>query len=276
MSSQPSSEAAGVVAVQQVVAAHAQARATLTDQLVAMVRAMVEGFTGWYDEVAVKRLSRQISDVVQSTQRVMASQEDAYLSRVSSFSGRTFKPVGPVVVSDLRQGVPPEQVYERLAVQMRYERSVGTPEPDALKHVVDRADVMNQMDVALAARSEAEKFFTEHKVKGYRRVLHPELSTGGACGLCIVASDRVYRRDRLLPLHARCKCGVMPLIGDFDAGNSLNNLDLGTLYGDAGSLSRDALKKVRYTVHDHSELGPTLTLAGSGWRSPADVAKATA
>jgi hypothetical protein len=177
---------------------------------------------------------------------------------VSAFSGRTFKPVGPVVVSDLRKGVPPEQVYERLAVQMRYERSTGTPEPDALKHVLDRADVMNQMDVALAARSEAEKFFTSHAIAGYRRIVHPELSVGGACGMCIAASDRVYHKNRLLPIHARCKCGVMPIIGGWDAGHSLNNLDLGSLYTDAGSTSMRDLKATRYQIDEHGELGAVL------------------
>jgi len=248
-----------VVAVQQVVEAQAQARQTMTDQLVARVQALIHNFTAWYDDLAVQRLSRRISETVQATQRVTASQEDAYLSRVSSMiSGRTMKPVGPVVVRDLRAGVAPEKVYERLAVQFRYERSTGTPEVEALKHVLDRADVMNQMDVALAARSEAEKFFTAHKVTGYRRIVHPEMSKGGACGLCIAASTRIYRTDRLLPLHGRCHCGVLPIIGGFDVGDSLNNLDLGSLYTDAGSTSMADLKRTRYKVDQHGELGPIL------------------
>lgn len=253
-----------MAAVQTVVKAHATARDALTTQLVAQVRAIVESFTGWYDDLAVRRLAKQVSGLVQPTQRVMASQEDAYLSHVTSMlSGRAARPVGQVVVSDLRAGVAPEDVYARLGEQFRWDRSVGTPEDKALDKVLTRAGVMNQMDVALAARSEAEKFFTEHKVAGYRRVLHPELSKGGSCGLCIAASDRIYRVNRLLPIHARCECGVMPIIGGWDAGNSLNGLDLGALYDAAGSTKAADLKKTRYVIHDNGELGPVLAPKGS-------------
>lgn len=266
MSQQPQADVrtAELVTIQQWVAVNGNARAALTDNLVAQVRALVEAFTGWYDDLAVRRLAKEISDIVGPSQRVMASQEDAYLARVSSLmSSRPFRPVGQVVVTDLRRGVQPEDVYQRLAVQYRYERSTSTPEPDALAHVLTRADVMNQTDVALAARSQAEKFFTAHKIDGYRRVVHPELSKGGTCGLCIVASDRIYRRDRLLPIHDRCVCGVMPILGGWDAGNSLNNLDLGDLYANAGTTKAADLKRTRYQVDHHGELGPVLAPKGS-------------
>ena len=37
-------------------------------------------------------------------------------------------------------------------------------------------------------------------IRAYRRVIHPELSKGGTCGLCIAASDRIYFVDDLLAL----------------------------------------------------------------------------
>jgi len=260
----PEAQAAELVALQQAVAANGDARKALTDNLIAAVAAYVRAFTGWYDDLAVRRLAKQIAATVAPTQRVMASQEDAYLAHVTSvLSKRTATPVGPVDVSNLRKGVPADEVYTRLAEQYRWDRSTGTPDAKALGKVLTRASVMNQMDVALAARSEQEKFFTEHKVEGYRRVLHPELSKGGSCGLCIAASDRIYHRNRLMPLHARCCCGVLPLIGGYDPGNSLNNLDLGALYEAAGSTSARDLKKTRYVVHDNGELGPVLAAHGS-------------
>lgn len=194
-----------IEAIRRAVAANGDARHALTGNLVATVAAIIRAFTGWYDDLAVQRLAKQVADVVTPAQRVMASQEDAYLSQVAStMSGRIVRPVGPVDVSDLRTGVPADQVYARLAEQYRWERSVGTGEDDALAKILTRAGVMNTTDVALAARSQAQSFFEEHKVTGYRRVLHPELSKGGSCGLCIAASDRIYHRDQLLPLHARC------------------------------------------------------------------------
>jgi hypothetical protein len=163
-------------------------------------------------------------------------------------------------------------VYERLARQYRYERSTGVDESKALDHVLTRADVMNQMDVSLAARSEAEKFFTEHKITGYRRVIHPELSKGGVCGMCIAATDRVYRKNALMPIHDRCHCGVMPILGGFDAGSALNDRDLslGDLYDNAAGGSQRTgtnmadLKRTRYAVDDHGELGPVLVPKDSG------------
>ncbi len=260
-----------LVALQQAVAANAAGRNALTVNLVAQVQALLRGFTGWYDQLAVKQLSKDVAALVSPTQRVMASQEDAYLSQVSTMMApKPLRPVGPVQVTDLRANVAPEDVYARLAVQYRYERSVGTTEDKALTSVLTRADVMNQTDVALAARSEDQKFFEAHKITGYRRVIHPELSKGGTCGLCIAASDRIYRSDRLMPIHARCHCGVMPIIGGFDAGSSLNNLDLGTLYEDAaggsGRTGTDMadLKRTRYRVDEHGELGPVLVPKDSG------------
>lgn len=255
--------AAELAAVQQVVAANGAGRDALTSNLVAQVAAILQGFTAWYDEVAVKRLTKQIGDLVAATQRVTASQEDAYLARVSTtLAGRPFSPVGPVNVTDLRNAAI-DSVYERLAVQYRYERSIGTADEQAIAKVLNRADAMNQTDAQLAARAQWVRFFTENKITGYRRVIHPELSKGGTCGLCIAATDRIYKGARLMPIHDRCCCGVMPIIGGFDAGDSLNNLDLGQLYSDAGTTSAAALKRTRYKVLDHGELGPVLAPKGA-------------
>lgn len=263
-------EAAQLATIQTIVAANGTGREALTDNLVAQVAAIIQGFSAWYDEVAVRRLSKQISDLVGATQRVTASQEDAYLSRVSTVLGRrTVPPVGPVDVSKLRKAAL-DEVYQRIAVQFRWERSQGVDDQLAIDHVLARADAMNQTDAQLAARAQWVKFFTENRISGYRRVIHPELSKGGTCGLCIAASDRIYHGARLMPIHDRCCCGVMPIIGGFDVGGSLNNLDLGQLYDDAGKNSATALKRTRYKVLDHGELGPVL--APKGARRPDYIA----
>lgn len=190
------------------VVANAEGRRVLTGNLVSTVAQILHLFTGWYDDLAVRRMAKQIASEVQPVQRVMASQESAYLAQVSSvLSKRIIPPVGPIDVSNLRAGVPVDQVYARLAEQYRWDRSIGTAEDVARSKVLTRADVMNQTDVALAARAEAAAFFDANKVTGYRRVLHPELSKGGSCGLCIAASDRTYYKDQLLPIHARCVSG---------------------------------------------------------------------
>ncbi len=253
------SNADTLAAATTLVAANGAGRSALVDNLAAQVRALLELFTQWYSDPAVVRMSREVSGIVIPTQQQMVAQENAYLSEISTrLSDRTVRPARLAPVEDLRTGVTPDEVYERIARQYRYERSIGVDEADALEHVLTRADVMNQTDVALAARRQDAEFFTEHHITGYRRVIHPELSKSGTCGLCIAASDQVYKKDRLLPIHARCHCGVMPILGGFDAGSALNNLDLGTLYEHGGSTSAADLKRTRYKVDEHGELGPVL------------------
>jgi hypothetical protein len=285
-SGQTADQVATVLALQSLVTANGDGRAALTDNLVATIADIVRSFTGWYDDLAVRRMAKAIAGQVRPVQSLVAAQESAYLGQAATLmSDRVIRPsrlLTPTQVDDLRVGVNPDDVYVRLANQYRYERAKDSPPPDTtiLSHVETRADVMAQTDVALAARGQWEKFFKENKITGYRRIIHPELSKGGTCGLCIAASDRIYHSDRLMPLHARCACGVLPVIGGFDAGSGLNNLSLGDLYGDAAGDSKRSgtsaadLKRTRYAVHAHGELGPVLTAEGDAFRGPADVAAA--
>lgn len=98
----------------------------------------------------------------------------------------------------------------------------------------------------------------EPRITGYRRVIHPELSRTGTCGLCIAASDRIYKWSKLMPIHDHCHCGIAPVTEEHDPGNSLNGIDLATLYDDGGGTSAAHLKKTRYTEEDHGELGTVL------------------
>lgn len=251
----------GVALYTAQVDANAAARQTITDQVFAQVAALLQAFTKWYDDLAVRRLAKQITDVVQAGQRTMAAVEDGYLSMVlSSQAGQSVKPVGQVVVDDLRNGVDPVQVYERLGEQFRYSRSVGDDEVQALQATLTRAEVMADTDITLAARAQDQKVMQATSLAvGYRRVIHPELSKGGTCGMCIAASDRVYKKSELLPIHARCHCTVSPIMrGGGDPGSSLNNLSLDQLYRDAGGTQAEALKRTRYKVDEHDELGPVL------------------
>jgi len=104
------------------------------------------------------------------------------------------------------------------------------------------------------------------------------LAKTGSCGLCIVASDRIYGRGDLMPLHGRCHCLVAPIVGDVDPGRELNGDDLSALYKGAAVAGRQSstdgrdLKKVRVQVNEHGELGPVLVRQGASFVSP-DEAK---
>lgn len=83
-------------------------------------------------------------------------------------------------------------------------------------------------------------------VIGYRRIIHPEKSKGGVCGLCVAAADRWYTRKNLKPLHDRCKCDVLPITTESDPGFDLNSADLAAAYGAAHTTDGYALKQVRF------------------------------
>lgn len=98
------------------------------------------------------------------------------------------------------------------------------------------------------------------KIIGYRRVIHPELSRTGTCGLCIAAADRLYHVGELMPLHDRCKCTIAAVTAEHDPADEANSIDLSQLYKHGGGTSAAHLKRTRYQVDEHGELGPVLVL----------------
>jgi hypothetical protein len=262
--------------VQQLVVAQAVVRQDLGAQAAAATADRVRSFNGWYDTAAITALCDRIVREVEARQRQTASATDAYLSRVLTIlRGRPTPPAGSVKVTGLRVGVTHAGAYGRLADQFRYEISQGTPAPAALEHVVTRAETMAATDTDLAFRAQAQKVMIVRKVDGWRRIIHPEMSRGGTCGLCVAASDRTYKRGDLMALHDRCHCTVLPIVNGQDPGLDLNGQDLRVLYAKAGSTGAADLKKARYVIHMHGELGPVLRAAGDAWRSPSRVAADT-
>lgn len=250
-------------------------RSKLTVQTQAQVRNLLSGFNGWYDDAQVARLGQQISQIVQSGQQAMAAAQNAYLSwAVSSQTGQTPGSAAVIKPEGLRVGTALPDVYARLGEQYRYSlsRPRNSPE-DALRVTLNRANVMVDTDLVLAARKQSQETLKSSKhVIGYRRVIHPELSEGGTCGMCLVASDRLYRKADLLPIHARCHCEVVPVTKDEDPGSSLNNLSLGDLYDHAKGDQIFDLVRTRYRVEHHDELGPQLVPVNpdvKGWHEGA-------
>jgi hypothetical protein len=84
--------------------------------------------------------------------------------------------------------------------------------------------------------------------------------------MCVAAADRVYKVDELMPIHDRCECTVSRYDRAHDPGFTLNQDDLDRLYPmpkrrRPGRFRRrvKALKKTRYQIVHHHELGPVLT-----------------
>jgi hypothetical protein len=259
--------------VAALVAAQAAARQKIVGATTDGVRAQVAAFAAWYSDPEVAKLVTRLVRLTRAGSSRTATVTDAYLARVLALiSGRRIRPAGAVSVDRLRQNVAPAQVYERLAVQYRYLVSTDVEPAEALHRVTERAAVMAELDTQLAHRDQVAKFNETNEVEGWRRIVRPELSKGGSCGLCVVAADRVYSREDLLAVHANCKCTVLPIIDGVDPGKTLNDEDLKALYDDAGGTQGKKLKRVRISVEQHGELGGVLVDADDHFRGPDEVA----
>lgn len=175
----------------------------------------------------------------------------------------------------------------------------------ALDAAIARAEDIAEMDTQLAVRAQANKFMLAQpaadeqparqagtdgspeaqpdpeqiqpkgrpRLVGWRRMVHPELSRNGSCGMCLVASTRLYYRADLMPIHTGCNCVPLPIYEGSDAAYLVNEEDLARFYDEAGSNRREDLKNTRYQINQHGELGPVLNRHGVPFRTPGQVAR---
>lgn len=180
-----------------------------------------------------------------------------------------------------RSDVPIVDVYKRPARQveheLRQERKNGEPWPDRITDEVmqsfeNRLTSIVSDDLATTARDEQQKvMWSAPKVVGYRRLIHPEFSKTGTCGLCVVAATRFYTKAELMPLHDLCKCTISPITANRDLGLKLNDDDLKKIYEAGGSNYADDLKRIKVGIGEHGELGPIIVRDGTHFRGVGDV-----
>jgi hypothetical protein len=276
-----------VAAVAALVAAQEAAREQLASQARNLVEQAVTNFPDWYDTDAITTWATQTASLVESVLRALAAMIDAYFASITGqILGRWVRPSGPIDVSGLRVGVTPAGVYGRVADVYRFQQAqwdqaatglvdgstTGVPDLVPPIHAaLDRAEQVTNLSTQLVARDQARASLSAQEqqglITGWRRVPHPELSKGGTCGLCWAASTRIYKTGELMPIHHDCHCLPMPVTAEHDIGSIINDQDLGTLYGDAGSTDAAALKRTRYRIDEHGELGPLLSPAGEPIRT---------
>lgn len=137
----------------------------------------------------------------------------------------------------------------------------------AEKKAEERAERMVSQDVTATIRNTQQaalRTMNQKQIKGFRRVVHPELAKSGhSCGLCIVASTMIYSKRDLMPIHAGCNCGIAEIYevnGEIiDPGDQINMSDLEVFYREAGDTTHGwSLKRQRYEIQDNPEYGPTL------------------
>lgn len=209
----------------------------------------------------VKTLAGQSLEALEDAQALARENAEAYWELAWDMMNQEdpqipFRKEEPLVYP--RTVENPLEVWTRPAEQYRYHLSQGLPEEQAVEKMLERVDQLTKDDMVTAKRQEDHKVLKAAGIKRYRRVIHPELSETGTCGLCLAASTRVYTINNLLPIHNGCNCETLPVFGKFDPGNLFNLQDLEKLYELAGGTAGSLLQDVKYKINEHGELGPYL------------------
>jgi hypothetical protein len=184
-----------------------------------------------YDEANVDQWLSQVLPLVTAAQRRSVSLTDGYLGRAMRRRPLGVSP--DEILSGLRNGTPPEEVYRRPFVTL-WSALEGTPYLDAVAAGGARATGTAAMDVQLAMRGTAEAVNeADPNMYGFMRV-----ADGGACAFCQEVDGAYVKSGDAMALHNNCGCGLEPL----DAPHS-----------------RAASLPSGVTVHEHGELGAVLT-----------------
>ncbi len=225
--------------------------------------------------VDVQRLRRQMTEEV--ADELLAGVREAVRIELGGLADEPFTEVEPSPqwgLEDGRVAMDPAVPYGRVADGYRFGVTMGGDDPEkARQRATVRIALAAETDVTLAVRAQYQKTMSAQGATGWRRILHPELSETGPCGLCVVAADRVYRTEDLLPLHNRCVCEVLPVYGRVDPGITLNGDDLRSVYEAAGGNTREQLRRVNVVLTEHGELGPILVDGNRHYRAPEEVAR---
>lgn len=207
-----------------------------------------------------------IDDTVEKVLDVMddvRTDADAFLTEVLEAEGVPFpRNVPPARDGSYpRRSVLPEDVWERPVNEYRAARNSGDSHQEAMLKTLARVRQLADADVRMANRARAAQVYeaaSPSGVIGYRRIIHPELSKTGTCGLCLVAADRLYSTNQLYPLHDNCKCETLPVTNTSDPGLKLNREDLDYIYRVAGGNTSSKLSNTRIAEYVSGEKGPVL------------------
>ena len=237
----------------------------------------------WDTEADVARFVAQAQELVAPAQTTVAELAAGYVSTAAGADPLVLE--GTYTTAALR-GTPVEEVYRRPFVQLWNAVANGKDLHDALDAARARAGALASDDVSLADRhAMREAMGKVDGITGYRRVL-----SGRNCVLCATAATKRYHVRDLLPIHTHCDCGIAPIFGDSDPGLVINKRLLDALedgkggpyweqhgiveVADDGTITVEVNgkpTKVRAAVHEHGELGPTLTDARHDFTGPSAV-----
>jgi hypothetical protein len=250
----------------------ARQRSSITLALLKALLGLWGGFNEWDNRDMVAAYAARSATLVDVALNKARRNARSFALQVLSDNDASPARVDPQQDFYPRDGTPSTEVYSRAARQYNYQRTQGKTEAEAREALNLRLELQSEMDVAAAERDELNALWNmSSKTIGWRRIIHPEKSMSGTCGLCVVAATRLYSMDDLRPLHDRCKCSELPVFKGSDPGLQLNEDDLDEIYAAAGSTGAADLKRTRVAIREHSELGPVLVREGANFRDVREV-----
>lgn len=260
--------------VQQWSLREANATAKVTTRAQQSIAPLWATFAGWYAATQTARLAQQSLDVVQPAREAVGAIATGYMGEVLAALGAPRRASAKLQLPPARQGADMVKVYSRPAAEYRDVFSMTGDQEAAVQAAVARFRRLVEDDIMLAQRDGEHETMVQAGIERYRRIIHPELSESRTtCGLCIAASQRIYRIQELRPVHGHCNCSSAPLAAGYDPQEA-NEVDLKAVYAAAGdSTNKDQLKRTRFAVNEHGELGPVLTVKGQKFRGRDDLAQ---
>lgn len=264
----------------QLVQAYSVAAMNLTSNLIswALRTWTATPESAFYDDNLVLGNAARSATLSEASGRMLRQSSQVFHKKVMSEMDEGIDlTIGTGEVTVLPRNADSLEVWTRPAEQYRYARSQGKSHEEALSVGLARVEQLASMNNTLEAREASrEIFMASTAVIGYRRIIHPELTRSGTCGLCAAASTRMYEKAELLPIHQGCVCTIAPVTESQDPGAALNEADLKRLYEMAGGTFAEQLSRVRYRIDEHGELGPTLVDAGKRVAQPRSRAREAA
>jgi hypothetical protein len=219
---------------------------------------------GSWNRADVSRFVELAVPAVTSAQRASVHLTDAYLAQALFRRPLGVNPAD-LIGAAVRNGTPPETVYERPFVNVWSALKDGKPFEDAFRSGLARAQSAAAMDVQLSMRATAGAVQSaDEGIYGYERV-----ADSGACEFCQEVDGAYVKSADAMPLHNHCGCGLEPLTAPdahavfLPSGARIREYQNGPL------LSTPPPDTV--AVHDHGELGPVLTGAGEHFTTEAQA-----
>jgi hypothetical protein len=272
-----------------IAAAYQRQTRALRDQVEQYIEALWRSL-GIYRDPQKATFVKEITPVILGAEKQMLSLTSAYMASNRQLTiGGTSTPArvtpSKLTGSATRNGVSPEEVYGRPFHKVW--RDLGNNvEPDrAIARGLTNAKQAASSDLQRTKVLTSQEIISgDPKATWFERILEGSHS----CGLCIVASTQRYRKQKLLPMHPGCDCGVQCHYGD-PSQEPLNlprlqdvHQAIENTFGQSSSAAREIPdtyvdgKPVKYkdvlVVHEHGELGPVLAVKGHRFTGPDDLA----